>query len=85
MFMAYPDTIKTDQDVLNAFVAVAPYLNRVIRQEVVVCVTNTEKNLITVLNDKVKFSPAVGAPAKTAARGISAAHRPGQTDPWASI
>ena len=62
MFMAYPDTIKTDQDVLNAFVAVAPYLNRVIRQEVVVCVTNTEKNLITVLNDKVKFSPAVGAP-----------------------
>ena len=60
--MAYPDTIKTDQDVLNAFVAVAPYLNRVIRQEVVVCVTNTEKNLITVLNDKVKFSPAVGAP-----------------------
>ena len=47
--MAYPDTIKTDQDVLNAFVAVAPYLNRVIRQEVVVCVTNTEKNLITVL------------------------------------
>ena len=62
MFIAYPDTIKTDQDVLNAFVAVAPYLNRVIRQEVVVCVTNTEKNLITVLNDKVKFSPAVGAP-----------------------
>ena len=60
--MAYPDMIKTDQDVLNAFVAVAPYLNRVIRQEVVVCVTNTEKNLITVLNDKVKFSPAVGAP-----------------------
>ena len=60
--MAYPDTIKTDQDVLNAFVAVAPYLNRVIRQEVVVCVTNTEKNLITVRNDKVKFSPAVGAP-----------------------
>ena len=60
--MAYPDTIKTDQDVLNAFVAVAPYLNRVIRQEVVVCVTNTEKNLITVLDDKVKFSPAVGAP-----------------------
>ena len=60
--MAYPDTIKTDQDVLDAFVAVAPYLNRVIRQEVVVCVTNTEKNLITVLNDKVKFSPAVGAP-----------------------
>ena len=60
--MAYPDTIKADQDVLNAFVAVAPYLNRVIRQEVVVCVTNTEKNLITVLNDKVKFSPAVGAP-----------------------
>ena len=60
--MAYPDTIKTDQDVLNAFVAVAPYLNRVIRQEVVICVTNTEKNLITVLNDKVKFSPAVGAP-----------------------
>ena len=54
--------IKTDQDVLNAFVAVAPYLNRVIRQEVVICVTNTEKNLITVLNDKVKFSPAVGAP-----------------------
>ena len=60
--MAYPDTIKTDQDVLDAFVAVAPYLNRVIRQEVVVCVTNTEKNLITVLNDKVTFSPAVGAP-----------------------
>ena len=60
--MAYPDMIKTDQDVLNAFVAVAPYLNRVIRQEVVICVTNTEKNLITVLNDKVKFSPAVGAP-----------------------
>ena len=62
IFMAYPDMIKTDQDVLNAFVAVAPYLNRVIRQEVVICVTNTEKNLITVLNDKVKFSPAVGAP-----------------------
>ena len=60
--MASPDMIKTDQDVLNAFVAVAPYLNRVIRQEVVICVTNTEKNLITVLNDKVKFSPAVGAP-----------------------
>ncbi len=60
--MAYPDTIKTDQDVLDAFIAVAPYLDHVVRQEVVVCVTNTEKNLITVLNDKVKFSPAVGAP-----------------------
>ena len=55
--MAYPDTIKTDQDVLDAFIAVAPYLDHVVRQEVVVCVTNTEKNLITVLNDKVKFSP----------------------------
>ena len=60
--MVYPDTIKTDQDILDAFIAVAPYLDHVVRQEVVVCVTNTEKNLITVLNDKVKFSPAVGAP-----------------------
>ena len=60
--MVYPDTIKTDQDVLNAFIAVAPYLNHVVRQEVVTCVTDTETTLSSALNDKVNFSPAIGTP-----------------------
>lgn len=68
--MGYPDTIKTDQDVLDAFVAVAPYLNRVVRQEVVTCVTDTEKNLSSALNDKVNFSPAVGTPLSANTRRV---------------
>lgn len=58
--MVYPDTIKTDQDILDAFMAVAPYLNHVVRQEVVACVTDTESTLSVALNDKIDFSPAVG-------------------------
>ena len=60
--MVYPDTIKTDQDVLAAFIAVAPYLDHVVRQDVAVGVTDKETTLALIPNAKLEFSPPVGTP-----------------------
>ena len=60
--MVYPDTIKTDQDVLDAFIAVAPYLDHVVRQDIAVGVTDKETTLALIPNSKLEFSPPVGTP-----------------------
>ena len=38
--MAFPDSIKTDEDILNAFKAVIPYINNIVREDVVIGLTN---------------------------------------------
>ena len=60
--MVYPDTIKTDQDVLDAFIAVAPYLDHVVRQDIAVGVTDKETTLALIPNANLEFSPPAGTP-----------------------
>ena len=59
--MVYPDTIKTDQDILDAFIAVAPYLDHVVRQDIAVGITDKESILALVPTPGLAFSPAVGS------------------------
>ncbi len=58
--MVYPESIKTDQDVLDAFMVVAPYIDHVVRQDIVAIVTDTEKSISMAVNDKINFAPPVG-------------------------
>ena len=60
--MVYPDTIKTDQDVLDAFIAVAPYLDHVVRQDIAVGITDKESTLALVPTPSLEFAPAIGSP-----------------------
>ena len=70
--MVYPDTIKTDQDILDAFIAVAPYLDHVVRQDIAVGVTDKETTLALIPNAKLEFSPAAGTPISPNTRHVPA-------------
>ena len=41
--MALPESIKTNEDILNAFKVVIPYINHVVREDVVIGLTNTKE------------------------------------------
>ena len=59
--MEFPECIKTNEDLLNAFCLVAPYLNHVIREDMAVAVTDRKKFLQYVPGNKVDVRMQVGS------------------------
>ena len=58
--MNFPENIKTNKDVLDTFCLTAPYLNHVIREDMAVAVTDTEKFLVYVPGHHVDVKMAAG-------------------------
>lgn len=58
--MNFPENIKTNKDVLDNFCLTAPYLNRVIREDMAIAVTDTEKFLVYVPGRHVDVKMAAG-------------------------
>ncbi|MCH3960071.1 MAG: methyl-accepting chemotaxis protein [Selenomonas sp.] len=68
--MAFPENIKSNEDVLDAFKVVLPYINHVIREDLAVGVTSTKEFLDYVPGDKVKLNITQGTPVSGGVSGV---------------
>ena len=59
--MAFPENIKTDEDILNAFKVVIPYINNIVREDVVIGLTNLTEYIDYVKGKKldIKIDPSM--------------------------
>ena len=62
--MALPESIKTDEDILNAFKVVIPYINRVVREDIVIGLTDTTEYIDYVRGKDIDIDLAAGKPVK---------------------
>lgn len=62
--MAFPETIKTDEDILNAFKVVIPYINSIVREDVVIGLTNLTEYIDYVKGQKLDIKITPGMPIK---------------------
>lgn len=68
--MAFPANIQTDEDVLNAFRVVLPYLKHVLREDVTIAVTDTSQVVAVDPSRNVAFQPKEGAPVSKNVRSV---------------
>ena len=59
--MAFPENIKTDEDILNAFKVVIPYIYNIVREDVVIGLTNLTEYIDYVKGKKldIKIDPSM--------------------------
>ena len=62
--MAFPESIKTDEDILNAFKVVIPYINTIVREDVVIGLTNLTEYIDYVKGQKLDIKITPGMPIK---------------------
>ena len=60
--MALPESMKTNQDILDAFKVVIPYINRVVREDIVIGLTNTTEYIDYVRGKDIDIDLAAGKP-----------------------
>ena len=60
--MALPESIKTNEDILNAFKVVIPYINHVVREDVVIGLTNTKEYIDYARGTKLDIDLPAGKP-----------------------
>lgn len=63
--MNYPDNIKTNEDILNAFKVVMPYIKQIVREDMVVALTDCEKYIAYEKGKKVDINIETGKPITT--------------------
>ena len=62
--MAFPESIRTDEDILNAFKVVIPYINNIVREDVVIGLTNLTEYIDYVKGQKLDIKITPGMPIK---------------------
>ena len=73
--MALPETIKENQDILDAFITAAPYLNHILREDVAIAFSDTEHFLSYVPGKIVDIKLKVGTPlTETMQAALQAGH-----------
>lgn len=60
--MALPASIKTNEDILNAFKVVIPYIRHIVRDDIVIGLADTKEYLDYVPGRKLKLDLAAGKP-----------------------
>lgn len=60
--MALPASIKTNEDILNAFKVVIPYINHIVREDVVIGLTDAKEYIDYVPGKKLNIDLAAGKP-----------------------
>src|SRR5574344_1561463 len=60
--MALPASIKTNEDILNAFKVVIPYINNIVREDIVIGLTDTKEYIDYVPGTKLNIDLAAGKP-----------------------
>ena len=60
--MALPASIKTNEDILNAFKVVIPYINHIVREDVVIGLTDTKEYLDYIPGKKLDIDLEAGKP-----------------------
>ncbi|MDQ0204351.1 methyl-accepting chemotaxis protein [Pectinatus haikarae] len=64
--MNYPENIKTNEDILNAFKVVMPYIKNIVREDLVVALTDHEKYISYEKGKKFDIDIEPGKPITTA-------------------
>ena len=62
--MAFPELIKSDEDILNAFKVVIPYINNIVREDVVIGLTNLTEYIDYVKGKTLDIKIKPGMPIK---------------------
>lgn len=62
--MAFPELIKSDEDILNAFKVVIPYINSIVREDVVIGLTNLTEYIDYVKGKTLDIKIKPGMPIK---------------------
>ena len=60
--MGFPENIKTNEDILNAFKVVIPYINHVVREDVVIGLANTKEYIGYARGEKLDIDLPAGKP-----------------------
>ena len=60
--MEFPASVKTNEDILQAFVTAAPYINKLTREDMAVAVTNKEKFIFYLPGRTVDVKMQAGSP-----------------------
>ena len=60
--MAFPEMFKSDEDVLQAFKVVIPYINQIVREDVVIGLTNLTEYIDYVPGKKLDIKITPGMP-----------------------
>jgi methyl-accepting chemotaxis protein len=68
--MAFPENIKSNDDILDAFKVVLPYINHVIREDLAVGITSKKEFLDYVSGEKVKLNITQGTPVSGGVAGV---------------
>ena len=58
--MDFPASVKTNEDILQAFMTAAPYINKLTREDMAVAVTDREKFLLYLPGRKVDVKIQAG-------------------------
>lgn len=59
--MAFPENITSDEDVLQAFQVVLPYIKHILREDVTLVLTDKDSILAVEPSEKVAYRPSIGA------------------------
>ena len=62
--MAFPDNIKTNADILNAFKVVLPYINHIVREDIVIGLSSTEEYVDYARGKQLDIDLAAGKPVR---------------------
>ena len=60
--MALPESIKTNEDILNAFQLVIPYINHIVREDIVIGLTDTKEYIGYARGTKLEIDLPAGKP-----------------------
>ena len=73
--MDFPASVKTNEDILQAFITAAPYINKLTREDMAVAVTDREKFLLYLPGRKVDEKMQAGGPVSSRVKNcISVGH-----------
>ena len=73
--MDFPASVKTNEDILQAFITAAPYINKLTREDMAVAVTDREKFLLYLPGRKVDVKMQAGGPVSSRVKNcISVGH-----------
>ena len=62
--MAFPENIKTNADILNAFKVVLPYINHIVREDIVIGLSSTEEYVDYARGKQLDIDLAAGKPVR---------------------
>lgn len=83
--MAFPENIRSDEDILDAFKVVMPYINHIVREDLAVGITSKKEFLEYVPGEKVNLQIKAGTPVSRGIADVISSDQDGSADVPASV